>query len=89
MTLRISLNHFYTPEMPETLIGTLENPKSNPRGLCAKLAHFWAKVQKPSQIGFLSPLVHKNVYLKAKPKVLDSSAKWTSFEFYTKSESQC
>ena len=89
MTLRISLNHFYTPEIPETLIGTLENPKSNPRGLCAKLAHFWAKVQKPSQIGFLSPLVHKNVYLKAKPKVLDLNAKWTSFEFYTKSEIQC
>ena len=88
MTLRISLNHFYTPEIPETLIGTLENPKPNPRGFCAKLAHFWAKVQKPSQIGFLSPLVHKNVDLKAKPKVLDLNAKWTSFEFCSKSENQ-
>jgi hypothetical protein len=38
----------------------------NPRGLCAKLVHFWAKVQKPSQISFLSPLVHKCVGLKAK-----------------------
>jgi hypothetical protein len=75
--------------MPETLIGTLENPKPNPRDLSAKLVHFWAKVQKPSQIGFLSPLVHKNVDLKAKPKVLDLNAKWTSFEFYTKSEIQC
>ena len=88
MTLRINLNHFYTPEIPETLIGTLENPKPNPRGLYAKLVHFWAKVQKPSQIGFLSPLVHKNVYLKAKPKVLDLNAKWTSFEFCSKSENQ-
>jgi hypothetical protein len=24
------LNHFYTPEIPETLIGTLENPKTKP-----------------------------------------------------------
>ena len=80
MTLRINLNHIYTPGIPETLIGTLENPKPNPRGLYAKLVHFWAKVQKPNQIGFLSPLVPKNVYLKAKPKVLDLSAKWTSFE---------
>jgi hypothetical protein len=88
MALRISLNHFCTPVIPETLIGTLENPKSSPRGLCAKLAHFWAKVQKPSQIGFLSPLVYKNVYLKAKPKVLDLNAKWTSFEFCSKSENQ-
>jgi hypothetical protein len=30
-------------------------------------------------------LVHKYVDLKAKPQVLDSIAKWTSFEFYTKS----
>ena len=48
--------------MPETLIGTLENPKPNPRGFCAKLAHFWAKVQKPSQIGFL---LHRNNPLEA------------------------
>ena len=88
MTLRISLNHFYTPEIPETLIGTLENPKPNPRGLYAKLVHFWAKVQKPSQISVLSPLVHKYVDLKAKPKVLDLNAKWTSFEFCSKSENQ-
>jgi hypothetical protein len=62
--------------------------KPNPRGLCAKLVHFWTKVQKPSQISFLRPLVHKYVDLKAKPKVLDLNAKWTSFEFYTKSEFQ-
>ena len=86
MTPRINLSHFYTPGIPETLIGTLE---LNPRGLCAKVMNFWAKVQKPSQIGFLSPLVHKNVDLEAKPKVLDLNAKWTSFEFYTKSEIQC
>jgi hypothetical protein len=88
MTPTIKLNHIYTPEIPEILIGTLENPKPNPRGLYAKLVHFWAKVQKPSQIGFLSPLVHKNVDLKAKPKVLDLNAKWTSFEFCSKSENQ-
>jgi hypothetical protein len=41
--------------------------KPNPRGLCAKLVHFWAKVQKPSQISILSHLVHKYVELKAKP----------------------
>jgi hypothetical protein len=28
------------------------------------------------------------VYLKAKPKVLDLNAKWTSFEFCSKSENQ-
>jgi hypothetical protein len=67
MTPTIKLNHIYTPGIPETLIGTLENPKPNPRGLYAKLVHFWAKVQKPSQIGFLSPLVHKYVNLRAKP----------------------
>jgi hypothetical protein len=41
--------------------------KPNPRGLYAKLVHFWTKVQKPSQISVLSPLVHKYVDLKAKP----------------------
>jgi hypothetical protein len=30
MTLRINLNHFYTPGIPETLIETLGNPKSKP-----------------------------------------------------------
>jgi hypothetical protein len=38
-------------------------------------------VQKPSQISVLSPLVHKYVDLKAKPKVLDLNAKYTSCEF--------
>jgi hypothetical protein len=41
--------------------------KPNPRGLCAKLVHFWAKVQKPSQISILSHLVHKYVNLQVKP----------------------
>jgi hypothetical protein len=31
------------------------------------LVHFWTKVQKPSQISILSPLVYKYVDLKAKP----------------------
>ena len=88
MTPKIKLNHIYTPGIPETLIGTLENPKTKPQGLMCKISPFWAKVQKPSQIGFLSPLVHKNVDLKAKPKVLDLNAKWTSFEFCSKSENQ-
>jgi hypothetical protein len=30
MTLRINLNHIYTPGIPETLIGTLENPETKP-----------------------------------------------------------
>jgi hypothetical protein len=30
MTPRINLNHFYTPGIPETLIGTLENPETKP-----------------------------------------------------------
>jgi hypothetical protein len=30
MTPRINLNHLYTPKVPKTLIGTLENPKSKP-----------------------------------------------------------
>jgi hypothetical protein len=32
MTLRINLYHFYTPGIPETLIGTLENPKTKTLG---------------------------------------------------------
>jgi hypothetical protein len=67
MTPRINLSHFYTPGIPETLIGILETLKLNPRGLCAKLAHFWVKVQKTSQISVLSQLVHKYVDLKSKP----------------------
>jgi hypothetical protein len=27
---RMNLNHIYTPGIPKTLIGTLENPKSKP-----------------------------------------------------------
>jgi hypothetical protein len=30
MTPRINLNHIYTLGIPETLIGTLENPKTKP-----------------------------------------------------------
>ena len=75
MTLRINLNHIYTPGIPETLIGTLENPKPNPRGFCAKLAHFWAKVQKPSQISILSYLGHLYENLQSKTWDLDLSAK--------------
>jgi hypothetical protein len=30
MSLRMNLNYIYTPEIPETLIETLENPKSKP-----------------------------------------------------------
>jgi hypothetical protein len=67
MTPKINLNHIYTPGIPETLIGTLENPKTNPRGLCAKLVHFWTKVQKPSQISILSHMVHIWKDLQAKP----------------------
>jgi hypothetical protein len=41
--------------------------KPNPRDLCAKLVHFWTKVQKPSQISILSHLGHSYVDLQAKP----------------------
>jgi hypothetical protein len=51
--------------------------KPKPRGLCAKLVHFWTKVQKPSKISILSHLVHKYVDLKAKHWILDLNAKWT------------
>jgi hypothetical protein len=27
---KINLNHIYTPGIPKTLIGTLENPKTKP-----------------------------------------------------------
>jgi hypothetical protein len=30
MSPKIKLNHIYTPGIPKTLIGTLENPKSKP-----------------------------------------------------------
>jgi hypothetical protein len=30
MLPRINLNYIYTPRIPKTLIGTLENPKSKP-----------------------------------------------------------
>jgi hypothetical protein len=30
MFQRTNLNHIYTPEIPKTPIGTLENPKSKP-----------------------------------------------------------
>jgi hypothetical protein len=56
MTPRIKLNPTYTPGIPETLTGTLESPKPNPRGLCAKLAHFWVKVQKTKPNRFLKSL---------------------------------
>jgi hypothetical protein len=36
MTLRINLNHIYTPKVSKTLIGTLENPKTKPQGLMCK-----------------------------------------------------
>jgi hypothetical protein len=42
------LNHLYTPKVPKTLFGTLENPKTKPKGPMCKLVYFWAKVQKPS-----------------------------------------
>jgi hypothetical protein len=58
--------------------------KPNPRDLCAKLVHFWTKVQKPSQISILSHLVQKCVDLKAKHWILDLNAKWTSIRFYSK-----
>jgi hypothetical protein len=43
----MGLSYIYTPEIPGTLIETLENPKSKPRGLCAKIVHLWTKVRKP------------------------------------------
>jgi hypothetical protein len=64
MTLRMNLNHLYTPGIPENLIGTLE---LHPRGLYAKLVHFWTKVQKPNQISILSHMVHIWEDLQAKP----------------------
>jgi hypothetical protein len=64
MTPKIKLNHIYTPGIPENLIGTL---KLNPRGLCAKLVHFWTKVQKPNQISILSHMVYIWEDLQAKP----------------------
>jgi hypothetical protein len=30
MLPKMNLNHIYTPEIPKTLIETLENPKSKP-----------------------------------------------------------
>jgi hypothetical protein len=39
----MDLHYIYTPEIPETLIETLENPKPNPRGLCAKQCTFGLK----------------------------------------------
>jgi hypothetical protein len=46
MLLRMDLNYIHTPEIPKTLKRTLETLNQNPRGLNAKLGHFWTKVQK-------------------------------------------
>jgi hypothetical protein len=42
----MNLSGIQTLRVQETLIGTMENPKPKPRGLSAKLVHFWTKVQK-------------------------------------------
>jgi hypothetical protein len=59
----MDLSYTHTLEIPKTLKRTLENPKTKPRGLSAKLVHFWTKVQKPCSISILSHLVHKYVDL--------------------------
>jgi hypothetical protein len=42
----MGLSYIYTFKIPETLIKTLENPKTKPYVVNAKLIHFWNKVQK-------------------------------------------
>jgi hypothetical protein len=42
----MDLSGTHTLEILKTLKRTLENLNPNPRGLSAKLVHFWTKVQK-------------------------------------------
>jgi hypothetical protein len=44
MLLRMDLNYIHTPEIPKTLKGPWKTLNLNPRGLSAKLVHFWTKV---------------------------------------------
>jgi hypothetical protein len=63
---------------PKTPFEPWKTLKLKPRGLCAKLVHFWTKVQKPSQLGSLSHLGYSYVNLPVKPYVLGLFAKITS-----------
>jgi hypothetical protein len=47
MVLKRDLHYIHTLEIPKTLKRPWKTLNPNPRGLSAKLVHFWTKVQKP------------------------------------------